>query len=62
MCKSKGGDLAAIINSVHQDFMSSYIIESNYTSIWIGLNDLQTYNEYAWVGGEFVSTTRAWTH
>ncbi|XP_076807104.1 uncharacterized protein LOC143450437 isoform X3 [Clavelina lepadiformis] len=56
-CVEQGGHLVTIPDSVDQDFVFQQLAQSNFTDIWIGLNDLRSTYEYEWADGEQVTYT-----
>lgn len=54
-CVSMNSNLVSVANSIDQDFIWQTLYINGKQEMWIGLNDLQTVNEYHWTDGKFVS-------
>jgi len=57
-CVSMDGHLVTINTPVEQDFVSQQIVLGSIQYVWIGLNDLRSFNEFEWVDGSPVRWIR----
>ena len=51
ICKGHGGHLIHIANQQEQDFIFEYLVKHHTHTVWLGLNDRNTEEQFEWTTG-----------